>query len=412
VSARRATGLLVAAALAFQPGCATPPPAAALEDPPGSFAVVASAAAPEIRFEGFAHGRAEGAASGAGLGFLACAAGLGHGACAGPYCGAVVVVWLAICGTAAAVGGVAGAAASQDAATVRLAEAALATAISPATIQDALRSQVAAAAASAPGYRPSAAREGVDTLVEVGLLRAGTQGAGFDSPLVLSMQARARVLRAADNAELHSVDFAYEGPALRLADWAAHGGEPLARALATGYQRLATDLYDSLFRLYPFPDRSHQGGGLLSVAFGLAPIYPTMRGTATSEAPLKRRIEWLAVDGLRPELRWQAFPRELDRAAAPGDMARMRSVTYDLIIARERHLAAAEEVYRRERLERPAHRVDTDLQPGAYYYWSVRARFELDGRERVTEWSTSHWVAFGRLSSPSRWSYRFRTPGA
>jgi hypothetical protein len=410
VSTRRATALLAAAALAFQPGCATPPPSA--QSPTlGRFAVVASAAEPEIRFEGFSRGQAAGAARGAGTGFLACAAGLGYGTCAGPYCGALVMVWLAICGTAAAVGGVAGAAASSDAATVKSAEAALATAISSATIQEALRAQLARSVAQEPGYRRDAG-EGVDTLVEVGLLHAGTYGSGYDSPLVLSMQARVRLLRRADNAVLRSLEFGYEGPALRLQEWAAQNGEPLVRALALGYERLGAELADNLLRLYPFPDRGHQSGGLLAVAFGLAPVYPAMRGSVSSEGTLQRRAEWLAVDGLRPELRWQAFPREADREAAPDDLARVRNVTYDLVIARERHLVPAEVVYRRERLERAAHRLETELQPGAFYYWSVRARFELDGRERVTEWSTAHWFAFGRLTSLSRWSYRFRTPGS
>lgn len=428
MSRRRAVASLAAAALVFQAGCASPPPASSdYRSALGNIAIVASGAEPEIRFQGFARGKAEGALAGAGTGFLACAAGLGHGACGGPYCGAVVVVWLAICGTAAAVGGVAGAVMSQDAATVRAAEASLDTAIAAATIQDALRQQLAAAAlagstpvamlqpqrarelALSGDYRPLAA-EGIDAVVETDLVRAGTQGRGLGSPLALSVEARARVLRTRDNAELHSIEFAYAGPALPLAEWAQQGGEPLARALAKGYERLAVELYDSLFRLYPFPDRTYQGAGLLSVAFGLAPAYPAMRGSVTSEAALPRGIEWLAVDSLRPELRWQSFPRELDRAAAPEDMARVRNVTYDLVIARERHLAAAEEVYRRERLDRPAHRIETELAPGAFYYWSVRARFELDGRERVTEWGTTSWLALGRLSSPSHWSYRFRTP--
>ena len=134
MSARRATAALAAAALVLHAGCATAPPAStAYQAALGNAAIVAAATDPEIRFEGFAHGRAEGALTGAGGAFLGCAAGLGLGTCAGPFCGAVVVVWLAICGTAAAVGGVAGAVASQDVATVRAAESALATVVAKAT---------------------------------------------------------------------------------------------------------------------------------------------------------------------------------------------------------------------------------------------------------------------------------------
>ena len=72
------------AGCAMQPQVPPGPGAAAL----GKVAVVAGSGAPEIRFEGFARGRAEGAAAGAGTTFLACAVYLNPGACAGPYCGA------------------------------------------------------------------------------------------------------------------------------------------------------------------------------------------------------------------------------------------------------------------------------------------------------------------------------------
>ena len=370
-------------------------------------AVVASGSEPQIRFEGFARGKGEGAATAAGSTFLSCAGGLGMGSCTGPFCGAVVVVWLAFCGTAAAVGGVVGAASAQDAPTVRAAEAVLQTAIAPETIQEALRAH----AESAARARGAPFADGnPDTMLEVGIVRAGTQGQGLDAPVSVAMQARARLLRAMDGTEIHTLDFSWQGPARRLAEWSADGGRPLVEALATGYGQLGVDLYESMLQLYPFPDREFQGAGALAAAFGLAPLEPRVRGSISGEAEIRRRIEWPAVAGLRPMLRWQAFPRERDFAAAPGDMARVRNVTYDLAITRERHLAPEKEVYRRERLPRPEHRLEAPLDPAAYYFWSVRARFELDGRERVTEWSTTHWAAFGRTSAPSRWSYRFRTP--
>jgi hypothetical protein len=50
------------------------------------------------------------------------------------------------------------------------------------------------------------------------------------------------------------------------------------------------------------------------------------------------------------------------------------------------------------------------MQPERFF-WTVRARFELDGRERVTEWSATHWPAANdELSVPSRACFRFRTP--
>jgi hypothetical protein len=404
---RKTVAALAALAVLVQ-GCATPPPPQRAIEPLdlGAVSIVAAGTDPEIRFEGFAHGRGEGALTGAGATFAGCAAGLGHGACSGPLCGAVVILWLGICGVASAVGGVAGAAASQDAATVRAAESRLQTAISARTVQEALREQVAAIA----GERLGARKGEPDTLLETSLVRVGTTGSGWDMPIQLRMEAKVRILKAADRSVVREEAMTYLGERRRLAEWSKDNGTPLLEGLRHGYEVLATEIYDAVFRLYPFPGRDFQGAGFLTAAFGLAPESPKMRGSISGEGALKRRFEWPEVESLRPTLRWQAFPRAADFAKAPEEMGRVRAVSYDLVVAREEGLAAGQEVYRRERLARPAHTLEEPLEPHAYYFWSVRARFELDGREWVTEWSTTNWFAFGKLATPSSWSYRFRTP--
>jgi len=40
----------------------------------------------------------------------------------------------------------------------------------------------------------------------------------------------------------------------------------------------------------------------------------------------------------------------------------------------------------------------------------VRSRFDLDGRERLTEWSSAHYMARQGITAPSVFSYRFKTP--
>jgi hypothetical protein len=91
-------------------------------------------------------------------------------------------------------------------------------------------------------------------------------------------------------------------------------------------------------------------------------------------------------------------------------MARVAKVSYDLVIAREQDLAPAEIVYRRAGLPVPEHRLESPLQPKTRYFWTVRARFELDGAPRVTGWGTTHYAARDTMTAPSRFSYRFRTP--
>jgi len=77
---------------------------------------------------------------------------------------------------------------------------------------------------------------------------------------------------------------------------------------------------------------------------------------------------------------------------------------------REQNLAPAEIVYRREGLEQAAHKLETPLASGAQYFWTVRARFDLDGRKRVTSWGSTQYSARETWTAPSRHSYRFRTP--
>jgi len=50
------------------------------------------------------------------------------------------------------------------------------------------------------------------------------------------------------------------------------------------------------------------------------------------------------------------------------------------------------------------------LQPKTRYFWTMRARFELDGATRVTGWGSNHYMGRDSMTAPSRFSYRFRTP--
>ncbi len=415
----------------LQAGCASLTPAAPStghQTRLGKVAVVAAAGEPDIRFEGFARGKGEGAVRSAGGMFLACASNLRPGGCSGEFCGAVVMLWLGICGVTSAVAGVVGAVVAPGAGEVVEAERGMSAVMQVEAIQDSLRGQIASAALAAGvarlvqvapeaaqetaqrrDYRPLAA-DGAETVLEVAVTRAGTRGVGINPPLHAYLEAHVRLVRTEDNAEFFAADYEYQGEQHSLAEWSANGGGPLLEALKTGYQRLGAHIHDAVFLLYPFPDRQPHLGGFLSPAFGLAPIEPKTRGVLTGDSILGDRFEWTKVDELQPVLRWQAFPRPSDIAAAAEEMGRVRDVRYDLIVARERNLAPAEVVYRREGLAGNAHRLEGPLGPGGRYFWTVRALFELDGRRRVTEWGSTDYRAGWRLTAPSQYSYRFRAP--
>jgi hypothetical protein len=389
-------------------------------------AIVSLDREPELGFEGFAHGRAAGAGKGAGSTFVSCLGQLGKGSCSGDFCGAAVILWLGVCGVTGVVGGVVGAVSAAPGATVRDAIADLTSAVSSQTIQTTLRDRIASVALAngttltvvtpdlrhssgqTTDYRPLAS-QGIDSVLEVAITKAGTQGEGINAPVQIQMEAHVRLIRTDDNSEVFAYAFSYQGNRLKLAEWSANQGSPLLRALDDGYTALATQIYDSVFRLYPFPDQGTHSAGFMAVAFGLAPIEPALRGQLTGDKLIGPSFEWTTVSGLQPTLRWQCFPRESDVQAAPAEMGRVKNVRYDLLIAREQELAPAEIVYRRDGLPSPEHHLAMPLAPDTGYFWTVRARFELDGRERITEWGTTHYLVRDWLTSPSRYSYRFKT---
>ncbi len=427
---KSATALVLIACVGLV-GCATldaGPPDTAYQATLGEVAVVATEQSPTLGFHGFAHGKGEGALTGAGGTFAACLSGAGGGGgCSGAACGAALLVILGICGVAGLVGGIAGAAEAPDASVAAMSEARLAQAVEIRTVQAALRDQVAGAAllrgarlrnvppalaqeAAATGDYRSFAAFGVDSVVETSLVEAGTRGSGINAPVGVHLRARVRVLATADNGERLVADYLYQGRHRTLTEWAAADGRPLKTELEAGYRALGEHIYDQVFELLPLPDRqAHSAGGALSTAFGLAPISPPTRGQLSGESVLGDLFEWTAVDTLRPTLRWQAFPRTGDVALAPAEMARVREVSYDLVIAQEMHQAPERIVYRRQGLPAPEHRLETALQPGTRYFWTVRSRFQLDGRSRLTEWGSTRALGGDSVVAPSAFAYRFRT---
>jgi hypothetical protein len=393
----------------------------------GRLAITCTDRQAEIEFEGFSRSKGGGAARGAGSAFAQCMGELGHGSCSGDLCGAAVILMLGMCGIASVIGGVTGAVTAPTAASVEAAESGMSAVVEARTIQESLRRQVATlalaydmnlvsvpeesdCAASSTGDYSLLAAAGVDTVLEVALTKAGTTGAGINAPVLLYMQAHARLVQTHDNREVFSADYIYQGRRLTLEEWSANQGLQLLQGLEQGYAVLGSHIYDNVFLLYPFPDQGAHSPGLLATAFGLAPLEPELRGQLTGDQLLGRYFEWKTAGSLRPTFRWQGFPRKTDITAAPEEMKRISNVRYDLVVAREHNMAPDEIVYRRDGLTDARHTIQKTLKPDTRYFWTVRARFELDGRERVTEWGTTRYPMQERLTSPSSWSYRFKTP--
>ena len=113
---------------------------------------------------------------------------------------------------------------------------------------------------------------------------------------------------------------------------------------------------------------------------GLKPQYPSVAPVAN---------EWINVSSLQPILRWETFPHQRPLIKDSGEMKdRITDVTYELKIWRSLGENPGPLVYSRYGLSGSVHQVDIPLESSTVYYWSVRARFRLDGKLRGNEWST------------------------
>lgn len=393
----------------------------------GSLAIVSAHRQAEIEFEGFPHSKVEGAAKNAASVFGNCIGGVLDGGCSGDFCGPALIIGLGLCSVIGVVGGVAGAVMASDSDSIEMAKADISTVMQARAIQEALRKEVAtlafaydqelvsvsetrAYAASSTQDYSILATDGIDTVLEVALTKAGTQGKSIRGPIQVYMQAHVRLVRTRDNQEVYSADYTYLGERLNLKEWLTNNGQLLLQALERGYVILGSHIYDSIFLLYPFPKPSTQWAGSMSEAFGLMPHEPELGGWLRGDNLIYQDIDWKTAKGRRPTFRWQEFPRDVDIKAAPEDMERIRNVRYDLVIAQEQNMTPGKIVYRRDGLTGTEHKIQKTLKANTSYFWTVRANFEFDGRQRVTEWGSTDYRKAGWLTSPSSWSYRFKTP--
>lgn len=115
--------------------------------------------------------------------------------------------------------------------------------------------------------------------------------------------------------------------------------------------------------------------------FGLKPIYPINECGRSG-------IYFTEVDSLQPVLRWETFPPEQVRSDAE-QISKIRNITYDLKVWLSENNSPSSLLYSRKGLPEPRYEIEEPLLLCARYFWTVRARFLVDGKERVSEWGIS-----------------------
>ncbi len=117
--------------------------------------------------------------------------------------------------------------------------------------------------------------------------------------------------------------------------------------------------------------------------YGLRPISPPVRLGAMFSS-YNGQLVYPVVDFGRPSLHWETFTPPV---AIPGNSTSPTNITYQLRVWKVRNGSPGELVYEREGLPMPTHTLQKPLEPDTRYFWSVRARFELNGESRLTDWS-------------------------
>lgn len=160
-----------------------------------------------------------------------------------------------------------------------------------------------------------------------------------------------------------------------------------------------------------------------TVTVGLRPEYPKSYKRVWPGWPVAiTEIIFTKIDTIEPTFRWDSFPRKKDleseKPELHDELGRITDVTYDLKIFRAENDYPAELIYSKQGLTEPFHRIEKPLESCTKYFWSVRARFKLDSKTRVTGWSV--WVLFDQsvppedpwYSSyvPDPYFYTFQTP--
>jgi len=258
-----------------------------------------------------------------------------------------------------------------------------------------------------PNYK-ALSNESIDVVLEVDLLRLSLEYS-------LEIDARARLISVQTGTVLSDAQYRFASEHHRLDGWIADGAAPLMETIQRGLQTLAEDAMDENFLLfYPNepevipPQQADIASEQIQTSQGksvphyvLSPVYPALDSCFLCEGPFSKRphramgnLKFVEVASVQPTLQWERFPRDHDRVDADGQYHMITDVHYDLRVfdtaipsSTNIMLVPAQQVYNARDISEPYHKIESGLNDCTDYFWTVRARFKLDGQVRVTEWA-------------------------
>jgi hypothetical protein len=233
-----------------------------------------------------------------------------------------------------------------------------------------------------------------------GVLEIGATEIGFENEtenLRFYLVVRVRMIRSGDGEQLYEREFVYTSDPYVAQYWAAHKAALFEAEMQRAYASVSESIVEQVFLLtalplenkYRDPDQRTQGifpiGG--EQACGLAwrqpphDYYPTITGDTA---------DWNRFPVLvtrQPTLEWESFPRVIDRQTRYAHLLNtVTNIRYDLRIWQTINNAPPQIVYERRALTVPTHALDHPLAPATRHFWSIRARFEVNGRTQAIRW--------------------------
>lgn len=226
--------------------------------------------------------------------------------------------------------------------------------------------------------------KGIDTVVEYKIVKITLDEVGLeDVPVHITFKVNSRLIKTKDNSVVDEYNMSVRSGVQKYKEWVRNDFALLRTELYEMLSRVVTDTIDEYFLLYypTFPD------DIIKVKreapyYVLAPYYPKPElvfggfGATVAGRPSNT---FRQIDEQRPLMKWEPFPWDYDAIKKK----RFRNISYDLKIYEYPGIL----VYKREGLKKSEHLLEEDLKKGTRYLWTVRARFELDKKVRVTEWS-------------------------
>lgn len=413
-------------------------------------ALVKVLAPPEIESIDLGYTRGQGAAGGAIFGALEGIDALNSGKCEGYVCGMVVLLLPVFVATGALVGAIVGANTGYSSEKLKEAEKNARAMLQASYLQTQLTNHAQNYAtdntdlqfirmpaadpeiiSEKPNYAAFSA-EGVDSVLELELTHLSFDWAMLSPIPSLKMGARARMVSVDTGAVLSDGRYEFISESRPLKEWAENGATKMTEAIEQGVKTLAEDIVDENFLLfYPIPpveiaaDQPSTSSGKTQKSqsdpvphYVLKPVSPALEYCFFCESPFSNRphraignLEFVEVNSTQPILRWERFPRAHDLINADRQRNQISDVRYDIRIFETGLpssgmiilLVPTQPVYTERDILEPFHMIKEALSPCTDYFWTVRARFKLSGRERVTEWAGAFNVA---LWNEKPWNLR------